>query len=36
MSRSGILQARLHGLEMGTYYQARHQGGKINNDRDTG
>ena len=36
LSRSEILQVRLRDLKMGTYYQARHQGGKINNDRDTG
>jgi len=27
---------RLRDLEMGIYYQARHQGRKINNDRDIG
>jgi hypothetical protein len=30
------LQVRLRDPEMGTYYQARHQGRKINNDRDAG
>jgi hypothetical protein len=36
LSRSEILQVRLRDLEMGAYYQARHQGRKINNGRDIG
>ena len=36
LSRSEILQVRLRDLEMGTYYQARHQGRKINSDRHNG
>jgi hypothetical protein len=36
LSRSEILQARLRDLEIGAYYQARHQERKINNGRDIG